>query len=86
MPLAPLGVVDYLAGAASLAPAVCGDNLILGPVTPGTRLQASERLLGGLLLIRLLSLLAFTILPFARPAAWTRSLRPSLPAAIEARR
>jgi hypothetical protein len=64
VPLAPLGVVDYLAGTTSLVPAACGDNLILGPVAPGTRLQVSERWLDGLLLIRLLSLLAIVLLPF----------------------
>jgi hypothetical protein len=69
VPRAPLGIVDYLAGAISLAPAACGDNLMLGPVAPGTRLRVGERWLDGLLLIRLLSLLVIVLLPLARPAS-----------------
>jgi hypothetical protein len=65
---APLGIVDYRAGATSLAPAACDEQLVLGPLPAGTRVSVSETWLDGLLVIRLLALAAFVILPFAWPA------------------
>jgi hypothetical protein len=69
---APLGIVDYRAGAASLAPAACDQQMILGPLPAGTRVSVSEAWLDGLLLIRLLAVVAFAILPFAWPGRWLR--------------
>jgi len=56
--------------------AACGENLVLGPLQPGASLQVDERTLDGLLLIRLISLAAMLVLPWAWPAAATAGRTP----------
>jgi len=55
---APVGLVDYQAAGARLAPAACGEDLVLGPLPPGARLVVSEAGLDWLLAVRGLGFMA----------------------------
>jgi hypothetical protein len=76
VPQGPIGIVDYRANGVDLAVAACGERLVLGPLQPGASLQVDERTLDWLLLIRLISLAAMLVLPWAWPAAATAGRTP----------
>ena len=76
VPQGPVGIVDYRANGVDLAVAACGEKLVLGPLQPGARLQVDERALDWLLLIRLISLAAMLVLPWAWPVTATAGRTP----------
>ncbi|MGE0423981.1 MAG: hypothetical protein AB7O88_17070 [Reyranellaceae bacterium] len=59
---APVGTVSYEADGAAVGLGACGDDLILGPLIPGARVQLSEARLERLLWLRLAVLLVVPLL------------------------
>lgn len=53
---APLGGLEYVSNGTSAAPAACNDDLMLGPLWPGTTLKVSQSALTGVLLARIAAL------------------------------
>jgi hypothetical protein len=80
VPQGPVGLVDYDADGAPLAPKACGDDLVLGPLKPTAHVTVSETRMNRLTLLRAISFVAALVLmlgmiPFV---AWSGERREAL--------
>jgi hypothetical protein len=76
----PVGLVDYIADGSELEPRACGDDLVLGPLTPTAHVTVSETRMNRLTLLRAVGFIAALVLmigmiPFV---AWSGERRTAL--------
>jgi hypothetical protein len=69
----PIGYLDYTSDGKVIAPAACGEDLVLGPLSAGAMVRVSETKIDWLLYVRLLEL-AVTAIVLALVAARPRLL------------
>jgi hypothetical protein len=80
VPHGPIGLVDYDADGTQLTPKACGDDLVLGPLTPTAHVAVSEMRMNRLTLLRAIGFVAALVLmlgviPFV---AWSGERSDSL--------
>lgn len=73
----PVGLVEYAANGAAIAPAVCGEDLVLGPLPAGAVVSVSEAKTNWLNYIRVIGFfvalaLIWWVIPFRRLSAESR--------------